>query len=430
MADKLQLEKLYWGAQTMAEAGEREFATEVVRRLAAAGHEALFAGGCVRDELLGLQPDDYDVASSATPDEVRKLFRRSIAVGASFGVIEVLGPPGQKGPLKVQVATFRTDGDYADGRRPNSVIFGSAREDALRRDFTINGMFLNPVTNEVLDYVGGREDLSAGYLRAIGDPEKRFEEDRLRLARAVRMAARFNLKVDEGTSRAIKRHASAIAVVSAERVADELRKMLRHPNRAEAIQLLESHCLLGAVLPELAEQSKSYADHLPMVLAGLKELPARASFEMALAMVLTDCDASKAGSISRRLKLANEERDQLQWLLANARALDSSKSMSRHKLFPILSHIWVQGLLACGFARLKVSNQPATGLEHAVLLIETTTVDILNPLPLVNGADLQEAGILPGPVMGKLLRQLRDEQLDGFLATREQSLERAMELAK
>src|ERR687885_1880927 len=165
---------------------EREFAIDVVRRLRGAGHEALWAGGCVRDELLGLAPKDYDVATDARPEQVRRLFRRTVAVGASFGVVEVLGPRTRAGPLKVQVATFRSDVSYSDGRHPDAVVFSSAREDALRRDFTINGMFFDPLAGRLLDYVGGQEDLRARVLRAIGDPRARFAEDRLRMLRAVR----------------------------------------------------------------------------------------------------------------------------------------------------------------------------------------------------------------------------------------------------
>src|SRR3954469_3925359 len=170
---------------------ERDFAVEVVRRLRQSGYEALWAGGCVRDELLGLTPTDYDVATSARPEEVRRLFRRTVAVGMSFGVVEVLGPRTPAGPRKVQVATFRSDVSYSDGRHPDAVVFSSAREDALRRDFTINGMFFDPLAGRLLDYVGGQEDLRARVLRAIGNPRERFTEDKLRMLRGVRLAARF-----------------------------------------------------------------------------------------------------------------------------------------------------------------------------------------------------------------------------------------------
>src|SRR5579871_2975855 len=217
---------------------ERDFAIEVVRRLREAGHEALWAGGCVRDELLRLIPKDYDIATSALPEQVQKLFRRTIALGMSFGVIEVLGPRSSEGVLKIQVATFRSDVSYSDGRRPDAVVFSSAREDALRRDFTINGMFYDPLENRLIDYVGGQDDLRARVLRAIGDPRQRFDEDKLRMLRAVRMAMRFDLALDAATADAIRANAREISVVSAERVADELRKMLVDSRRSRALRLL------------------------------------------------------------------------------------------------------------------------------------------------------------------------------------------------
>jgi poly(A) polymerase len=228
---------------------EREFAISVVQRLREAGFEALWAGGCVRDELLGLVPQDYDVATSANPDQVRRLFRRSIAVGASFGVIEVLGPAGT--PLAVEVATFRSDVSYSDGRRPDEVVFSSAPEDAQRRDFTINGMFMDPLSGKLIDFVGGEADLQARILRAIGEPERRFTEDKLRLLRGTRLAARFDLQIEPATEAAMRSMARHIAVVSAERIAEELRKMLLHPSRVRAMNLLLELGLAAVVLPEI-----------------------------------------------------------------------------------------------------------------------------------------------------------------------------------
>src|SRR5207253_2036897 len=217
---------------------ERDFAIAVVRQLREAGFQALWAGGCVRDELLGLMPQDYDVATDARPEQVQQLFRRTIAVGASFGVVEVLGPWTAAGPVKAQVATFRADGAYSDGRHPDSVRFASAREDALRRDFTINGMFFDPVEGRLLDFVGGQQDLRDGVLRAIGDPRARFDEDKLRMLRAVRFATRFELRIAPDTESAIRQMAGQITVVSAERIAEELRQLLVHPHRARGMNLM------------------------------------------------------------------------------------------------------------------------------------------------------------------------------------------------
>src|SRR5262249_29716933 len=241
---------------------EREFAIEVVRRLQEAGYQALWAGGCVRDEWLGLVPKDYDVATDARPEEVRRLFKRTVAVGASFGVVEVLGPHVESGWLVVQVATFRSDVSYSDGRHPDAVVFSSAREDALRRDFTVNGMFFNPLENQLIDYVGGQDDLRARILRAIGNPAQRFTEDKLRMLRAVRMAPRFELAIEPATADAIRAMAPQIGVVSAERVADELRKLLVDPRRARGMRLFMELGLAGSILPELL-QMKGFPQGLP-----------------------------------------------------------------------------------------------------------------------------------------------------------------------
>ena len=230
---------------------EREFAVEVVRRLREAGHEALWAGGCVRDELLGQTPKDYDVATSALPEQVRRLFRRTVGVGEAFLVVEILGPRTETGPLKVQAATFRSDGEYIDERRPVEVVASTPREDALRRDFTINGMFFDPLENRIIDYVGGQDDLRNRVLRAIGDAEKRIGEDKLRMMRAVRMAARFELTVEPATAAAIRKMAPGIPVVSAERIADEFRKMLVDRHRARGMRLFVELGLAAPVLPEL-----------------------------------------------------------------------------------------------------------------------------------------------------------------------------------
>ena len=209
---------------------EREFATDVVRRLRAAGFQALWAGGCVRDRLLGREPHDYDVATDARPEQVRQLFRRTVAVGVAFGVVEVLGPRTPAGPLKVQVATFRADVSYSDGRHPDAVVFSSPEEDARRRDFTINGMFFDPLDNRLLDYVGGQDDLRAGLLRAIGDARVRITEDKLRMLRAVRIATRFGLTIEPDTAVAIRAMAGQIRYDHPERTGPE--GNLRGPHAA------------------------------------------------------------------------------------------------------------------------------------------------------------------------------------------------------
>src|SRR3954470_5971345 len=215
----------------------REFAVDVARRLRESGHQALWAGGCVRDQLMAQMPKDYDVATDAVPDRVREVFgkRRTLPIGASFGVITVLG---SQGAGQIDVATFRRDAAYSDGRHPDAVSFSDAEHDAQRRDFTINGLFFDPVEDRVIDFVGGQEDLARRVVRAIGDPLARIAEDKLRMLRAVRFAARFDFAIEDKTLAAIKQQARELIIVSAERVATELRLILTHPNRARGIELL------------------------------------------------------------------------------------------------------------------------------------------------------------------------------------------------
>ena len=236
----------------------KQHATEIVRTLRERGHQAYFAGGCVRDLLLGHEPADYDVSTDATPRQVMQIFPQTFAVGEQFGVVLVPESGGETGALArhgavVEVATFRSDVGYSDGRHPDEVRFSKdPREDAQRRDFTINGMMLDPATNEVLDFVGGQDDLKAGIVRAIGDPERRFAEDKLRMLRAVRFAARFDYKIDPATLAAIDQLAPQIHQVSCERVREELTKMLTEGRARRAFELLDTTGLLPEVLPEIA----------------------------------------------------------------------------------------------------------------------------------------------------------------------------------
>src|SRR5690606_34637150 len=238
----------------------RIFATDVVRQLTDAGYVALWAGGCVRDLMLGRAPQDYDVATNARPEQVREVFgrRRTHAVGESFGVILVL-ESGRKG-RQVEVATFRTEGVYSDGRRPDSVEFCTPEEDARRRDFTINGMFFDPLHERVLDYVGGEADLGQGIVRAIGDAHDRMSEDKLRMLRAVRFTATFDFHLDETTAAAIRSMAGEIRVVSWERITQELQKMLVDQHRERAIRLCHDLGLLGIILPELRDILPTQSD--------------------------------------------------------------------------------------------------------------------------------------------------------------------------
>jgi poly(A) polymerase len=440
---------------------ERDFAVEVVRRLREAGHEALWAGGCVRDELLGLVPKDYDVATSAPPEAVRGLFRRTIAVGAAFGVVEVLGPRTDAGPLKVQAATFRADGTYSDGRRPDAVVFSSAREDALRRDFTINGMFFDPLENRLVDYVGGQEDLRAKVLRAIGDPALRFTEDKLRMLRAVRMAARFEFTIDPITADAIRAMAPEIRVVSAERIADELRKILMDRHRARGMRLFVDLGLAEPILPELLPMrglpqgpprgdapalpppglpaaGPDVADLWEHVLRVLDLLGDRPSFPLAFAALLHDVGKPRtvgrtpdrytfyghehvgrrmASDICLRLKLSTDERERVEWLVEKHQVLADVRQMRTSTLKPLLAHPGIGELLALHRADALASGRGVEHVEYCEQLLREWSAEDLNPPPLLTGHDLTRAGFKPGPLFKRLLDAVREAQLDGMIAT-------------
>ncbi len=441
---------------------EREFAVEVVRRLRDAGCEALWAGGCVRDELLGQAPKDYDVATSALPEQVRRLFRRTVAVGEAFGVVEVLGPRTSAGSLKVQVATFRSDGAYSDGRRPDAVTFSSAREDAERRDFTINGMFFDPLENRLIDYVGGQSDLRGRMLRAIGDPARRISEDKLRMLRAVRLAARFDFAIDPATADAIRRMAPEIIVVSAERVADEFRKMLVDRHRARAMQLFMELGLAKPLLPELLPMcglpqglprpdgpglpppgmpaavpwaSGDLWEHILLVLDRLDDDP---SFPLTFAALLHDVGKPRtvgrtpdrytfyghehvgrrmASEICLRLKTSNEERERVEWLVEKHQVLADVRQMRTSKVKTLLAHPGVRELLALHRADALASDKSDDHVVYCEQLLREWSADDLNPAPLLTGHDLQRAGVAPGPIYKRLLDAVREGQLEGTIKT-------------
>jgi poly(A) polymerase len=430
---------------------EREFAIEVVQRLRQAGHEALWAGGCVRDELLGLVPKDYDVATDSRPEEVCRIFRRTVAVGLSFGVVEVLGPRTPTGPLKVQVATFRSDGTYSDGRHPDAVVFSSAKEDALRRDFTINGMFFDPLDNRLIDYVGGQDDMRAGVLRAIGDPATRFTEDKLRLLRAIRFATRFDLRLEAATEAALRAMAEEIRVVSAERIAEELRRLLVYPARARGVNLLYDVGLVAPLLPELLEmkalpQGPPHAptgdlwDHVMRVLDLLGPDP---SFPLAFAALFHD--VGKRRTVGRtpdrytfyyhedvscrmvsgacyRLKLSTSERERIEWLVKKHQFLCDARQMRPSKLKKTLGHSGIHELLALHRADAIATGRSAEHVDYCEQLLREWSETDLHPEPLLTGHDLMALGLEPGPKFKELLDAVLDAQLDGTIQTQAEAL--------
>jgi len=401
----------------------REFAVEVVRRLRDAGHQALWAGGCVRDQLMGQLPKDYDVATDAVPDRIREVFgkRRTLPIGAAFGVITVLGP---KGAGQIDVATFRRDAAYSDGRHPDAVSFSDAEHDAQRRDFTINGLFYDPLDDRVIDYVGGQSDLARQVIRAIGDPLARIAEDKLRMLRAVRFAARFDFAIEEQTLAAIKQQSRELVIVSAERIATELRLILTHANRARGVELLADAGLLEVVLPEsgpLLQSGESWSRTLA-ILASLHA----PTFSMALAGLLRELHSSLpdlAQAVFQRWRLATEELVGVTKLLTEEPIIRSSRGQPWPKLQRILIAVRIEELLGYCEAVARVVDGSTAEIEFCREKLALPK-DQLNPPPLVTGDDLKQLGVRPGPAYRKLLDAVRDAQLDGKIRTRIEAIQR------
>ncbi len=428
----------------------REFATEVVRRLRRAGYRALWAGGCVRDLSLGLSPSDYDVATDATPERVMGLFpRRTVPVGVSFGVVRVRDARGGE----VEVATFRSDGAYIDGRRPEAVVFSSPEQDAARRDFTINGMFLDPLSGELIDLVGGLADLRAGVLRAIGGPSARFGEDKLRLLRAARFAARFRLTIEPATRAALEAMAGQVVAVAAERIAQEMRRMLVHESRAEAMDLMMATGLMAAVLPPVVAMRGVFqgkpmqpeGDLWDHVLLVLRLLPPDPSFPLAFAALLHDVGKPAtqatthhgrftfhnheqvgrriADAMGRELRLSNAERERVGWLVEYHQYLGEAKRLREAKLKRILATPGIEELLALHQADALASFGEAPHVDYCEYYLRELPAGPINPPPLVTGHDLFRHGLNPGPDFKAILDQIREAQLDRVVNSKREALE-------
>lgn len=404
---------------------QRDFALDVVRKLRAAGYESLWAGGCVRDQLLGIEPKDYDVATSATPDQIRDLFgkRRTLAIGASFGVITVLGP---RAAGQIEVATFRRDAAYSDGRHPDHVTFTNAQEDAQRRDFTINGLFFDPLAEEVVDYVNGQADLAAQRIRAIGDARLRIGEDKLRMLRAVRFAATFGFRIEDETFQVIRQMAPDITTVSAERIGAEVRRMLLDARRTTAVELLSDTNLLVYVLPEVAQLDAPSWQETLRVLGSLDGPTLPLAFAAALLKVGEgDSTGEVAGKVGRRLRYTNKETDRAGWLLANLPTIGEAQQVAWPRLQRLLVHDGAAELLALHEA-IAGPVDPALALCRERL---AWPAERLNPTPLVDGADLIARGLQPGPQFAPLLERIRDAQLSGEITSRDDALRLADRLA-
>jgi len=449
MADQIQLEGVQY-----------EAALRIVRHLRELGHEAYFAGGCVRDLLLGVEPKDFDVATSATPDRVQVAFPRTEAVGAVFGVVLVIQVvAGER--VATEVATFRHDGAYSDGRRPDAVRFSlDPREDALRRDFTINGMLYDPTAVEgqeaVLDFVGGRGDLEERWIRTIGRAETRFTEDKLRMLRGVRFAARLGFNLFDTTAEAMAKMAGDVAQVSAERVRDELTKILTEGNARRGFELLEDTGLLHVLLPEIeamrgVEQPPQYhpeGDVWVHTLMLLDHLPKGASPTLAWGMLLHDVgkpatftppDPAKLGDrirfnrhvevgvamarvILSRLRFSNEEAAQILELVEHHMQFGDVMKMKESTLKRFLRMPHFDEHLALHRADCLSSNGNLGMYEFAKQKLEELGEEQLKPKLLVTGADLIAAGYKPGPVFKTMLEAAEDAQLEGLIATKEEGL--------
>ena len=422
-------------------------ATRIVERLRQAGHEAFFAGGCVRDMLLGKPAHDIDVATSAKPEDVQRLFSRTVAVGAQFGVIVVL-----ENGTEFQVATFRSDGAYADGRHPASVSFTTAEGDALRRDFTINGLFYDPIEKRVLDFVGGEADLKAGVIRCIGNPAERFQEDKLRVLRGARFGASLGFEIHPETWAALRAGAAEIVAVSAERIRDELVKMFLHPSRVRGFDLLDSSGLLAIVLPEVdamkgCEQPPEFhpeGDVFVHTRLMLSLLPPEVSVPLVFSTLLHDIgkpptfqidptgrirfnghesvSAVMTESLFARLRFSNTETEATVTAVKNHMAFKDVQNMRVATLKRFLARPTMDDELELHRVDCLGSHGLLDNYEFLLAKREEFSHEPLIPPPLISGRDLIGMGRKPGPAFKQILDAVQVRQLEGTLSSREEAL--------
>jgi poly(A) polymerase len=440
----------------------RTFAEQICRQLREAGYQAFLVGGCVRDILLGCEPADYDVCTDATPDQVLRIFPGSLTVGAKFGVVIVVevAPPGSSAgdaaaPIQVEVATFRSDIGYSDGRHPDSVVLAkSPQEDVRRRDFTINALLMNPETNEILDFVGGREDLRAGIIRAIGDSEERFREDKLRMVRAVRFAARLRYEIEPNTFRAIQKLAPEVRQVSPERLRDELTKLLAEGSARRAFELLDETKLLPQLLPEIArmkgvEQPPQFhpeGDVWIHTLLMLEKLPARCPPTLAWGVLLHDVGkpatfappsgpdgrirfdrhaevgTRMAEEICRRFRFSNDDTEQIAALVANHMRFKDVLQMKPATLKRFARMNRFDEHLDLHRLDCLSSHRMLDNYDFVRRFTEETPAEEIRPPRLLTGDDLLAIGLRPGPVFKEILHAVEEAQLNDSIRTREDAL--------
>lgn len=423
-------------------------AREVAQRLRARGHIAYFAGGCVRDMVRGLPAKDFDVATDATPDLVQKIFPHTYAVGAHFGVVVVV-----ENEFNFEVATFRSDGAYLDHRHPANVRFSSPEEDAKRRDFTINGMFFDPEKNEVIDFVGGRADLDAKLIRAIGDPAARFAEDRLRMLRAVRFATVLDYKIDNQTWDALVASAASINEISAERIREELLKIFRSPNRVRGWDLLDRSGLLRTILPELdamkgclqPEQFHPEGDVFIHTRLMLELLPKEVSAPLVLSVLFHDVAKPVTATVDETGRIRFNEHDRIG--AAMTEAIMERLRFSRVEIDAVVEmvrqHMVFKDVPNMRVAKLKrfmarptfeeelelhrVDCASSHGMMDNYQFLHQKREEFANepiiPPPLVRGDDLIALGMKPGPKFGEILEAVETRQLEGALKDRQEALD-------
>lgn len=426
-------------------------ALSIVRTLRKAGYEAYFVGGCVRDRLLGRRPQDHDIATSARPEDVARLFKRTVPVGAQFGVMLVVleGAPHE-------VATFRADLEYRDGRRPRGVRYTSAREDALRRDFTVNGLFYDPVSRRVHDWVGGRADLRRRVIRAIGRPRRRFTEDKLRMLRAIRFASKLGFRIEPDTFRAIRALAPEIGQVSHERVRDELVKIFTGPRPALGLDLLDRSGLLARVLPEVARmkgvrQPKKFHPEGDVYVHTRLLLEQLDGADPVLAFGCLLHDVGKPDTYRRsdrirfnghdqvgaritervleRLRFPNQLKDRIVACVEGHMRFKDVRQMKESTLKRFLQRETFQTELEQHRIDCLASHGDLSNWRFLRRKLKALSRAEIRPEPLVNGRDVLGLGIAEGPEVGRILRAVEEEQLEGRLTTREQAVEWIRRLA-
>jgi poly(A) polymerase len=426
-----------------------ETACMIAERLRISGHKAFFVGGCVRDSIMGIPPKEYDITTDAKPEEIMRIFSNTVPVGASFGIILVL-----EGKYKFEVAAFRQDKRYSDGRHPDSVIYTSSeREDVTRRDLTINGMLYDPMTEEVIDYVGGMEDIKKGLIRTIGSPFERFNEDKLRMIRAVRFGARFNYELEEETLRAINNLAPQISQVSAERIRDEIVKILSQKNPGLGFRLLRETGLLLYILPEIDKmhgvpQPPEFHPegdvfvHTCLVLDKLFEITkGELSPELSVGALLHDVGkpatfaiedrirfnghdrvgAEMAVKICRRLRFSNKETERIIALIREHLRFKDVFNMRESTLKRFLGMPYFEDHLTLHLADCLASHGSTEAYDFVKEKLERLLEEEIKPRPILSGYDLIEMGYSPGPIFSKILDSVEEAQLEGNVKDKEEA---------